>query len=87
MKKEWMFPPSKYVAYKLAYHQRQNNIPIIYVKIDRSKDNISCLKNVSNIFPFFMDDTKFASINHNGISYIRKQYPLQSCSAMTTIKF
>ena len=67
-----MNPSNKTAAYKLAYHQRQDNIPVIYVKMESLKQNMSYLENMSNVIPFFMDADKFSSIKHNCITYVRK---------------
>ena len=53
MKIDWMNPSNKTAAYKLACHKRQDNIPVIYVKMESLKQNMSCLENMSNVIHFF----------------------------------
>jgi hypothetical protein len=82
---EWMHPTM--AVHKLGIHKRQYNTPVIYVKMDKLKANISCLPNESgNIIPFFMGDLVSRSIIADGNKYKRKQYALEPCSAITTNK-
>ena len=87
MHEEWM-NPKNIAAYRLSQHKRQQNTPIIYVQLDKVKNDITC-ENQSggaNIIPFFMEANSFACINTDGCKYTRKQYPLEPCSATTTHK-
>jgi hypothetical protein len=87
MRKDWMHPTHKIGAYRLGLHKRQLNTPIIFVQMENVADNITCLKNKDSVIPFFMDSSEYTpSIPSNGKRYIRKQYPLEPCSATTTVK-
>jgi hypothetical protein len=80
-----MWPTDRLPNWKLALSRRQDNVPVILVKLDRLKKDISCEPGISNVVPF-CQETHQVPIPVRGKTYYRCQYPLLPAQATTMHK-
>ena len=85
MSDDKMFPKN-IPAWRLAMDgPRQNNRPVVIVKMDRIKNDITCLPGESSLVSF-VPITHYSDIKTHGYTYHRVQYPLAPAQATTMHK-
>ena len=82
---EKMFP-TRIAAWRLSMDgQRQNNKPVVIVKMDRVKNDITCIVGESSLVSFVPIAHK-SDIKTGGYTFHRVQYPLAPAQATTMHK-
>jgi PIF1-like helicase len=80
-----MWPTGRIPNWKLALSKRQDNVPVVLVKMDKLRKDISCVAGESRIIPF-CQETHQVPITVRGNTYYRCQYPLLPAQATTMHK-
>ena len=79
-----MFPARRNnAAFRVSLNKTRNqNLPVVLVRMDKVVNNLSCDNNMPNVIPFLPIEHP-RDIQHEGKTYHRKQYPLVPAQATT----
>ena len=76
-------PQNNNAAYRVSLNKTRNqNLPVVMVRMDKVINNISCEDHTPNVIPFLPME-HLAGLQHEGKTYHRKQYPLIPAQATT----